>query len=178
MKNCHASISTAQAAPRFPRRAFLAVAILKIAAVLFTIATLVAMLLPAVSRSRPAARHTQCKNNLKQISLGIENYKSTYGAYPPAYTTDSAGNRLHSWRALILPFVDQRDLYEKIDFSKAWNAPENTAARETRVPVYICPMSTSFEGKTTYLANVTSNGVLRTPDRSPPPTLRGLRRWW
>ncbi len=66
------------------------------------IIVLVALLLPGVRRGVPkAARRTQCKNNLKQISLALHNYHDEYQAFPPAYTMDADGQPLHSWRTLI-----------------------------------------------------------------------------
>jgi type II secretory pathway pseudopilin PulG len=120
--------------------------------VLGVIAVLVALLLPAVRVARPAARRSQCSNHLKQIGIALHNYADTYGSLPPAYTVDAAGNRLHSWRTLILPYLEQSSLYDKIDLSKPWDDPANQAARETRVGVYACPSANLAAGHTTYLA--------------------------
>src|SRR5262245_5872973 len=84
-------------------------------------AVVVALLLPAQRRGREAARRTQCKNNLKLIALALHQYEADYHALPPAYTVDRYGNPLHSWRTLILPYLDQQALYNSIDLSKAWD---------------------------------------------------------
>ena len=119
------------------------------------------MLLPANRGVREAARRTQCKSNLKQIAIALHNYHDTYNSFPPAYTVDENGNPLHSWRTLILPFCDQRPLYETIDLSKPWNDPVNAEAYKTEVHGYLCP-STSVEAtRTTYLAVVTPDSVIR-----------------
>ena len=60
-------------------------------------------------------------NNIRNITLALLNYADTHKAFPPAYTVDANGNRLHSWRTLLLPYLDQQSLYESIDFSKPWN---------------------------------------------------------
>jgi uncharacterized Fe-S cluster protein YjdI len=100
---------------------------------------LVALLLPAVQAAREAARRMQCSNNLKQVALAMHNYHDTYKAFPPAYTVDADGNKLHSWRTLLLPYLDQAPLYDQIDLNKPWDAPENQAIAETVIPTYTCP---------------------------------------
>ncbi|QDT98052.1 DUF1559 family PulG-like putative transporter [Gimesia aquarii] len=65
---------------------------------------------------------------LSQISMALDLYSQKYGTLPPAYTVDKEGNRLHSWRTLLLPYYGEpyKSLYEKIDLSKPWNSPENS----------------------------------------------------
>src|SRR5437016_2000216 len=90
---------------------------------------LIALLIPATrSSARPAARRAQCVNNLKQIAQALLNYEQAYGALPPAYTVDAKGRPLHSWRTLILPYLEQEPLYRTIDLSKPWNDPANVRA--------------------------------------------------
>jgi len=104
---------------------------------------LVALLLPAVQAAREAARRMSCSNNLKQIGLAMHNYESTYGAFPPAYTVDENGQPLHSWRTLLLPFLELNHVYERIDLSKPWDDPVNANLNEMNLTVYSCP-STSI----------------------------------
>lgn len=103
------------------------------------IAILVALFLPATRTPREASRRSQCKNNLKQIGIALHNYHEDFGSFPPAFTVDANGRPLHSWRTLILPYADQKDLYETIDLSKPWNDPVNAPAFETPMPLYTCP---------------------------------------
>lgn len=93
-------------------------------------------------------------NNLKNIALAIASYEEEHGALPPAYTVDEQGNRLHSWRTLILPYMEQAALYETIDLTKPWDDPANAKARETIVETYQCPSSPEMNGLTNYLAVV------------------------
>ena len=122
---------------------------------------LVALLLPAVRSSPEAARRVQCANNLKQIALALQNYESVYHSLPPAYTVDSDGRPLHSWRTLILPYLEQKSLYERIDLSKPWNDPANKEAYETELSVYQCPSAVCPPSHTTYLAVVCARGCFR-----------------
>lgn len=104
--------------------------------------------------AREAARRNVCMNNLKQIALALHNYHDKHGHFPPAYTVDDEGNRLHSWRTLILPFVEYADLYNSIDLTKPWDDPVNAKARETLIDGYDCFSSDTEVGYTTYLALV------------------------
>lgn len=125
--------------------------------VIAIIAALIAFMLPATRQSRPAARRSQCKNNLKQIALALHQYESQHQALPPAYTVDANGKSLHSWRTLILPYLDQKALYDKIDLTRAWDDPVNAEACKSNVETYRCPDATSPQNYTSYLAVVTSN---------------------
>jgi type II secretory pathway pseudopilin PulG len=127
-------------------------------------AILVALLLPPVHRGREAARHSQCKNNLKQIALALHNYEAEYHALPPAYTVDAEGKPLHSWRTLVLPYLDQLPLYNRIDLSKPWDDPANAEACNSVIPVFRCPSTICPQNHTTYLASVASIGCFRLTD--------------
>lgn len=120
---------------------------------------LIALLLPQVKTPRGEGRRMQCKNNLKQIGLALHNYHDVYGTFPPAYTVDADGKKLHSWRTLILPFFDQASLYETIDLTKPWDDPVNAAAREKKFPGFDCPSAKLGPNHTTYLALVGENAA-------------------
>lgn len=128
--------------------------ILRIAVLTGIAVVMFLVFLPALSRGRGAAgaaRRTMCRNNLKQIGLALHNYHDTYGSFPPAFTTDEQGRPLHSWRTLLLPFMEHAALYAKIDLSKPWDDPVNVAARETEMSCYRCPSSDIAPSYTSYL---------------------------
>ena len=134
-----------------PRRSRLVIKLLWVTAIL---AILVALLLPASRSSREAARRVQCTNNLKQIALALHNYAAVYGALPPASTMDASGRALHSWRTLILPFLQQESLYRSIDLAKPWNDTANATAFTAMPPVFRCPSGDGLPNTTNYLAIV------------------------
>ncbi|WP_250847085.1 DUF1559 domain-containing protein [Aquisphaera insulae] len=109
---------------------------------------------------REAARRAQCVNNLKQIALAMHNYVSDHGALPPACTVDPSGRRLHSWRTLLLPYLEQKALFDSIDLSRPWDDPVNAKALAAIPYVYRCPSSTAPRNATTYLANAAEGGCL------------------
>jgi len=134
---------------------------------------LTALLLPAVQASREAARRMQSSNNLKQIAIAMHNYHDTFGQLPPAVVTDANGTPLYSGRVLLLPFMEQKALYDQFDKDKAWNSPENMAISQTSLKEFLDPSNpdnnpsrsdyvfvtgpgTAFEGnKSIRLADVT-----------------------
>lgn len=122
--------------------------------VIAIIGVLVALMLPATRSSRGAARRAQCSNNLKQIALALRHYADDHKTLPPACTVDENGKPLHSWRTLILPYIEQKPLYDTIDLSKPWDDPANLEAFKTRVPVFQCPERDCPADHTKYLALV------------------------
>ncbi len=136
-----------------------------IALAAIAILIVVALLLPSVRQAPRTSRRNQCQNNLKQIILGILNYESANGAFPPAYTVDAEGRRLHSWRTLILPYMEHATLYKTIDLSKPWDDPANAQARasESIMGVFACPSTSLDPGFTTYLAVVGPHSVFAGP---------------
>ena len=67
--------------------------------------------------------------------MAVANYHDHHGQYPPAYLTDAQGRPVHSWRVLLLPYLEHQDLYRQYDFDEAWNGPHNRrlAARMPQV---------------------------------------------
>jgi prepilin-type processing-associated H-X9-DG protein len=101
---------------------------------------LVALLLPAVQAAREAARRMQCTNNMKQIGLAILNYEQSYKCFPPAYLADKNGKPMHSWRVLILPYMESgENLYTQYRFNEPWNSPHNMSLAGQMPAVYRCP---------------------------------------
>ena len=138
------------------RRAFTLIELLVVIAI---IAILVALLLPAVQQAREAARRTQCKNNLKQIGLAIHNYHDTHKVYPFGKGASYAGAPVYarwSQHAMILPYIEQDNLYKSIDFSSPPETPGmggvinfmpayvsptgiNSVASRSVIPGFFCP---------------------------------------
>src|SRR5262249_20686410 len=131
--------------PMRSRRAFTLIELLVVIAV---IGILIALLLPAVQKVREAANRTSCTNNLKQIGLACPNYHDRNRCHPPGYTATVAydpvdpGNSTSpgwGWAAYLLPYLEQDNLYRKIDFTQPVQASANGAAVQTVVKGFLCP---------------------------------------
>jgi len=123
-------------------------AILYFAAILLGIGLLS---LPAISCVREAARRMQCTSNIKQIVIALHNYHQTFECFPPAYVADKNGKPMHSWRVLILPFMDEQRLYDKYNFDEPWDGVNNRKLLDERLRVYGCPSDKNARGgRTTY----------------------------
>ena len=121
-------------------------------------AIVVFLFLPATRRVGTGGTQAQCLNNLKNVSTALYSYAQDHdGQLPPAYTIDDDGQPLHSWRTLILPYLDQQALFDRIDLTKPWNHPDNKFANDTVIRVYQCPENDSYSShptNTTYLGLV------------------------
>lgn len=124
------------------RRGFTLIELLVVIAI---IAVLIALLLPAVQQAREAARRSQCRSNLKQIALALHNYiEMTGGVLPRGSWNIDALNCCctysgHTVHTMLLPFVDQTNVYNLIDFKQAFSAAANATAAKAEIPVYKCP---------------------------------------
>ena len=103
--------------------------------VITIIGILISLLLPAVQSAREAARQTQCANNLKQIGLAVHNFHQTYDAIPPSYTS---GKGHGTWLVLIMPFVEQENLYGMANVEMQYWGVADSVVR-TPVSIYLCP---------------------------------------
>ncbi|HVU88446.1 MAG TPA: DUF1559 domain-containing protein [Pirellulales bacterium] len=130
---------------RYSRRAFTLVELLVVIAI---IGMLVALLLPAVQAAREAARRGQCTNNLKQIGLALHNYVNSQGFFPPGYidgnkvataTPDNDVGPGWGWAAFLLPFQEQQNLYNQIQFHQGVQAAVNATVAQQTLAMYQCP---------------------------------------
>lgn len=98
------------------------------------------------------------KANLGQISAALQSYHKVNGCFPPAYIADKNGKPMHSWRTLILPYLNHNDIYRAYDFNEPWDGPNNKRLSAVQVPEFLCPGDQEAgEAKTTYVAVVAAN---------------------
>ncbi|MBI5759663.1 MAG: DUF1559 domain-containing protein [Planctomycetales bacterium] len=86
----------------------------------------------------PSRTRTVCKNNLKRIGLALHNYHDNYHSFPPAYVLGPDGKPWHSWRVLVLPFLEETDLAKAYRFDEPWNGPNNSQLLKRCPEVFRC----------------------------------------
>jgi prepilin-type N-terminal cleavage/methylation domain-containing protein/prepilin-type processing-associated H-X9-DG protein len=127
------------------RRSLQGFSLIELLVVTLIIGILISLLLPAVQSAREAARRLQCANNLKQLGLALHNYHSQHNCFPGLGSSSLAS---YSVQARLLPYVEQTNLQNLIDFTQALylgtshsqclNPVEATAAK-TRIALLRCP---------------------------------------
>ena len=136
------------------RAAFTLIELLVVMAI---ISILVGLLLPAVQSARNAARRTQCLHNQMQVAIAMENYEASFEAFPPGVVA-SSGPVLNqdtgysfSWIAQLLPYIDQKNTYNHLNFQLGTYDKANQSARSMQIAVLLCPsdsdvLSTTGDG--------------------------------
>lgn len=80
---------------------------------------------------------TMSANNLKQISLAGHNVQSASDSQLPRSTFNATGQPMHSWQAVLLPYIEQDNVFKKIGWKKPWTDPVNTSPLGTHIHIYM-----------------------------------------
>ena len=99
-------------------------------------------------------------NNMKNIALALLSYESHHGMFPPAYIADENGRPMHSWRVLILPFIERNDLWQAYSLDEPWDGPNNRKLANVVIGIFTCPSDAdAWPTMTNYVAVVGPNTI-------------------
>ncbi|MCA9063444.1 MAG: DUF1559 domain-containing protein [Planctomycetaceae bacterium] len=124
-------------------------------------------LLATPARQRAANERT--KNSLKQIAIAMHVFHDTYNTFPPQCLSNSKGDRLLSWRVLILPYLDQKELYDQFHLDEPWDSEHNRQLISQMPRIYQeDPGNASEEhnGRTRFVAPMTPNSIFGRPGQA------------
>jgi len=108
--------------------------LIELLVVIAIISVLLGLLLPAVQKARESANRISCANNLKQLGLAMHQYHNVMERLPPT----RLGQGYATWAVLILPYIEQDNLYRQWDLTKSYY-DQSPVARQTVVSIYFCP---------------------------------------
>ena len=118
---------------------------------------LLSLLIPATQQIREAARRTQCQNNLRQIGLALHQFHGSFEQLPIGCLEwrspfNNEGRQL-AWSAFLLPYVEQGNLHDQLDFSQAFDSAHNAPIAQNDIEVFLCPstlVQPTFSGRSDY----------------------------
>jgi len=119
--------------------------LIELLVVIGTIGVLVSLLLPAIQQARESARVLKCRTHLKQLGLALHQYAEVHGVFPrmclegrgtSTYVTGWQGFSVH---AMLLPYLDQADLYARINFNTTFRIGINETLKNNVVSTFLCP---------------------------------------
>lgn len=131
--------------------------------VIGVVLTLFILVLPTLPHDAVAPL-MQDSNRAKQLALALLNYAEENGHFPPAYTVDADGKPLHSWRVLILPYLEQKELYDRIRLDEPWDSEWNSQFHNISIYTYQDPRLNFEPGQTVFSAVVGEGTVFDPKD--------------
>jgi prepilin-type N-terminal cleavage/methylation domain-containing protein/prepilin-type processing-associated H-X9-DG protein len=119
--------------------------LIELLVVIAIISVLIALLLPAVQSAREAARRAQCCNNLMQLGMALQNYEAAYERLPPGVVNDTdpvldqTKGYHFGWLSQVLPFFEQKNVYNHLNFKFGVYDTANSTCRTIMVDGFLCP---------------------------------------
>jgi len=111
-------------------------------------------------KPRQASRRAIASTQLRKIGVALHHYHEDYGVYPPRYVEDTSGKRLHSWRALLIPYLEDAADFARYDFNSSWDSPINRRFHALPSPFH-SPLDSSADNDTSIVALISRDEVTR-----------------
>lgn len=137
--------------------------------VLVCVAALLLFAAPPFDTPREQARHHQCRHHLKVITLALRLYHDDHGSYPPAVVKGPDGEPWHSWRVLLLPYLEEDAVFAAYRFDERWGSSHNCRVAETlssSSPYFCYADEEARRVRTTSYVAVVGEGTMWPPDGS------------
>lgn len=119
--------------------------LIELLVVIAIIGILLGLMIPAISATRESARQTSCANNLRQIGQALQLHHAHHGTFPPGgiewRPAGKPQRRQLAWAVFILPFLEQQNVYDRLDLTQPFDAEANRQAAATILSVFVCPSS-------------------------------------
>lgn len=130
--------------------------LIELLVVIAIIGILAGLLLPAVQQVRSAARRISSVNNLRQIGIAMGHHESAMGRYPAGYSCQIPHAAMHpatwdsppgwAWGTYLLPYLEGNNIADRLNMNLPCWHPDNQAAVQATVPVYLCPGAPGPDG--------------------------------
>lgn len=130
-----------------------AFSLIELLVVVTVIGILVGLILPAVQKVREAAARAQSTNNLKQMGLALHNYHDAHQHFPAGYLANTRSTQAHhetwdaapgwAWGMLLLPYLEQENLYRQLPLTRAAWDSEFVEILKTPIKTFINPAATN-----------------------------------
>ncbi len=112
----------------------------------------------AIQTARRSAISMASQSPLNQLQLALQNYHLVNGCFPPAFIADDDGTPMHSWRVLILPYIEEQALHAAYDFTEPWDGPNNSKLAGRMPSIFRSP-SESESSSCTNIVAITGPGT-------------------
>jgi hypothetical protein len=111
-------------------------------------------------RVRTAAARAQSSNNLRQMAIAMHNYHDVHGAFPPPAVYDKEGKPILSWRVLLLPYMEQIDMYREFHLNEPWDSPHNKKLLARMPRVFAAPTGKGVKEHKTFYQAIVGKGTV------------------
>jgi hypothetical protein len=99
------------------------------------------------------------KKNLITLATAMHDYHRKHGHFPPAVVLGPDGKTPHSWRVELLPYLDQKALYEQYRMGEPWDSKDNIKVLSQMPPVFHSPYDDPNSCNSGYFALVGTGTV-------------------